>query len=157
MIRKLFTISALLFTIKSTSAQTVLEGNYIKVGTSGGIPPYRWKIDGGTFQNKDTFYNVLPGNHTITIADSKGCTRSTAVKLYTAISIATISYTTSSVTVRASNGVPITISGVSSYYYSINGGNYVFNKTSFTGLARGTYIIRARDYYGYVASVTITI
>ncbi|ESU22678.1 hypothetical protein FEDK69T_19360 [Flavobacterium enshiense DK69] len=35
---------------------------------------YLYSLDGGAFQTSNVFINVLPGTHTITIHDTKGCT-----------------------------------------------------------------------------------
>jgi hypothetical protein len=36
----------------------------------GGLGSYQYKLDAGTFQNNNVFYNVSAGNHTITVKDS---------------------------------------------------------------------------------------
>lgn len=41
----------------------------ITITAAGGIAPYTYSIDGGSFQSSGTFNNVSAGNHTITIRD----------------------------------------------------------------------------------------
>lgn len=44
------------------------------VTTSGGTAPLVYSLDGAPAQNNNTFTNVSPGTHNITVTDSYGCT-----------------------------------------------------------------------------------
>lgn len=44
------------------------------VTTSGGTAPFVYSLDGAPAQNSNTFTNVTPGTHNITVTDSYGCT-----------------------------------------------------------------------------------
>jgi gliding motility-associated-like protein len=40
---------------------------------SGGTPPYRYAIDGGTFRGSPLFANLAVGDHEVTVQDANGC------------------------------------------------------------------------------------
>lgn len=49
---------------------TNLSGGSITVNATGGIAPYTYSVDGGTFQSSNVFNGLTQGTHTITINDS---------------------------------------------------------------------------------------
>lgn len=51
------------------SCSNTAEGSII-INASGGIPPYTYSVNGGTFQSSNTFIGLTPGNKTITIKDA---------------------------------------------------------------------------------------
>ncbi len=53
----------------TASCNNVANGGIVITAT-GGITPYTYSLDGGTFQTSNTFINVAAGNHTITIRDA---------------------------------------------------------------------------------------
>jgi gliding motility-associated-like protein len=55
-----------------TASCTTSNNGAITVSASGGIAPYTYSIDGGTFQTANTFNNISVGNHTIAVKDA-GC------------------------------------------------------------------------------------
>ena len=55
--------------------QTCLETGSIDLSVSGGIPPYSYMINSGSFGPLVPNIPLLAGNYTITITDSLGCTR----------------------------------------------------------------------------------
>lgn len=52
-----------------TSSCNNTPNGSIRVTATGGIAPYSYSIDGGSFQPSGTFNNVSAGNHTISIRD----------------------------------------------------------------------------------------
>lgn len=148
---------AILLFVTSSSAQTVLVGNYIKVRATGGTPPYTYSLNGITYQTNDTFKYLTPNTYTIYIKDSRGCVKTNATKLYTPLKLFVIDKTINSIEVQGSGGVPYYTGGVYKYYYSINNGTYVLEGKVFTGLRRGTYTIRVKDSKGYITIITVII
>lgn len=50
-------------------------GNTITVTASGGVPPYRYSINGGTsFTSSNIFTNLRAGLYSVVVIDSNGCT-----------------------------------------------------------------------------------
>lgn len=52
----------------ASSCNNVANGS-VTITATGGIPPYTFRIDGGSFQSSGTFANVGAGSHTITVRD----------------------------------------------------------------------------------------
>lgn len=53
--------------------QIEVSGSTVTVSASGGIPPYRYSLDGVNFQNSPIFLNVPRGKGTVYLKDSQGC------------------------------------------------------------------------------------
>lgn len=50
-----------------------IDGTTVKIGVSGGTPPYEYSLDGVVWQSTNVFYNVPRGGHTVFVRDSKLC------------------------------------------------------------------------------------
>lgn len=50
-----------------------IDGTTVKIGVSGGTPPYQYSLDGVVWQNSNIFYNVPRGAHHVVVRDSKLC------------------------------------------------------------------------------------
>jgi len=50
-----------------------IDGTTIKVGVSGGTPPYEYSLDGILWQSSNVFTNVPRGAHNVFVRDSKMC------------------------------------------------------------------------------------
>ncbi len=50
-----------------------IDGSTVKVGVSGGTPPYEYSLDGVIWQSSNVFYNVPRGSHNVFVRDSKLC------------------------------------------------------------------------------------
>ena len=64
----------------NTPCQTPNTGS-ITATASGGVGPYMYSLDGGSFQASGTFNNVSTGNHTVAARASNNCTGSTTVNV----------------------------------------------------------------------------
>jgi hypothetical protein len=143
------------------------EGNYIKANANGGTAPFTYSIDNGSYQTKDTFFNVQPGVHTISIKDAQNCVKSSVCTLYTNLSIKAMVWNGIqyipyeqyvpkpnlflSVKLEANGGLP-------PYYYSRNSTtNYIPNKIFWNGLGKNIpYTFRVKDALGYIQTIIIT-
>lgn len=144
-------------TVAGVLTSPACTGNDAIVTAEGnkGTQPYQFSINGGAFQDSDTFENLAEGTHSITIRDARGFTATTEIKATRCIQIAS----TTIPTVCSSNTGQITVSangGTAPYYYSINGSGYRSANT-FTGLAPGDYTITVLDNVGNPGSAIVTI
>ncbi|HOE05120.1 MAG TPA: hypothetical protein PLZ52_07890, partial [Bacteroidales bacterium] len=59
----------------------------ISVTASGGTPPYLYSLNGGPAQASNVFSNLAPGNYTVVITDSKGCSETATIAIANALQI----------------------------------------------------------------------
>lgn len=50
-----------------------IDGTTVKVGVTGGTPPYQYSLDAVVWQSSNVFYNVPRGAHHVFVRDSKMC------------------------------------------------------------------------------------
>ena len=145
-------IFAIMLLMSTKCYSQEFEGGFIKVSGTGGTPPYTFLLDGGSYQLKDTFFNVNAGQHTINTKDSKNCIKTSVCTMYNVLRMVVVSNTTSSVKLSASGGKP-------PYYFSKNSTtNYVLNKTTWNGLQRNKkHTFRVKDSLGYTYYINITL
>lgn len=60
--------------VASDYCYDTVNGATLVVNASGGTPPYQYNINGGAFGSSNTFGPLTPGNYTIIVRDSFGCT-----------------------------------------------------------------------------------
>jgi len=107
----------------------------------GGIPPYQFSLNGGSFQTSNVFSNLTAGNYALTIRDAEGNLFSTNVGVAEPSVLAlSASVAGSTITATATGGTP-------AYQYSLNGGASQSSGT-FSNLAPGTYTVVATDANG---------
>lgn len=127
------------------------------VTASGGTPSYTysWTPSGGTTAGVS---NLAAGNHTVTVTDSKGCTKTAVANITTAggptLSVASqtnvncFGANTGTATVNA-------VGGTGPYSYTWTPGN--LSGASQTTLGAGTYTINVSDAGQCTGSTTLTI
>jgi len=153
--------------MSTTSYSQEFEGNFIKAKANGGTAPFTYSIDNGAYQIKDTFFNVQPGRHTISVKDAKNCIKSSVCTLYDDLKMKAFVWNGTqyipyeqyiprpnlffSVQLEAYGGKP-------PYKYSRNSTtNYIINKTFWNGLSRNIpYTFRVKDALGYIQTIIIT-
>ncbi|MCC6448460.1 MAG: gliding motility-associated C-terminal domain-containing protein [Chitinophagaceae bacterium] len=124
----------------------------------GGTPAYQFKIDGGAFGNGNTFNNLAPGNHTISVKDSKGCIVDTVITITQPLPIHFANVTIVSPGCIGNTGI-ISVGangGVAPHTFAINGGAFVANG-AFGNLPIGIYTITIKDDNGCTADTIITL
>ncbi len=130
----------------------------ISVKATGGVRPYRYSVNGGTFQADSIFSNLPAGTHTIAIKDLNSCTgyiTATLVHINTAIMAAN---TISNVSCKGGNNgsIAVTVSGgVAPYSYIWISGSSTTNSTG--NLTAGTYTLKVTDNAGCSKNFPITI
>lgn len=124
---------------------------------SMGTPPYRYSINGNTFQVSNVFNGLAAGGYTVTIRDNIGQTATTAVQI-TDAPAPQIAVNSTPALCAGNNGT-ITITGnagTAPLQYSINGTNYQ-SSTIFNTVAPGNYTAYVKDANGCIASNSITV
>ena len=149
---------------------TCTVGAGITVEGSGGVPPYRFSIDGGaTWTEAGTtgqFQDVAAGTYTIRVRDKNHCTGS----LEDIIIDAPVPLTFTAEPVACYNGdsngqIAVEVqSGNGMYQFQINGGEWrspnppTAEGYYFMELSAGTYSVRVKDSAGCIADpVTVVI
>ncbi len=135
----------------STPTATITSGTIacfngsttLTVNATGGIAPYQYSLNSGTFQSANTF-TVPAGTHTIVVRGANLCATS-------AVSITVVQPTnltaSASANVIACNGGTTTLTVISSggttpYQYSLNGGTFQLSNTFTVGIGNQTVTVR---------------
>jgi VCBS repeat-containing protein len=133
----------------------------VVVSASGGAFPFKYSLDGGSFQSSNTFTGLTAGSHSLVVTDLNNCT--TAANVFTiaqpaspvGLTITNISNVncngsaTGSLIVSGSGGTP-------GYTYSNNGSAFQSSGT-FSSLAAGIYTITVKDAKGCTTNVSAEI
>jgi Bacterial Ig-like domain (group 3)/SprB repeat len=143
------------------------DGSITVTASGGSGSGYQYSKNGGsTWQSGNSFSGLAAGGYSIEVKDGNGCLSSAATVTITSPSAVTVTEATGSHVDLTCNGnttgviVLNTATGGSGsgYQYSKDGGSTWQSGTTFSGLAAGTYQMKAEDGNGCVsASVAVTI
>ena len=125
---------------------------------NGGVPAYQYKIDGGPYGAGNNFINLAPGNHTISVMDSKGCFKDTVIIITQPLPVNFANVTVVSPGCIGNTGI-ISIGGaggVPPFTFAINGGAFVANG-AFGNLLIGTYTLTVKDNNGCTKDTIINL
>ncbi|WP_198659641.1 SprB repeat-containing protein, partial [Nubsella zeaxanthinifaciens] len=131
----------------------------ITVVASGGLQPFTYAINGGSFQLNSSFTGLSVGNYTITVRDKNNCQFTEQVQLTNLTSKLAISLSaTSPATCDALGSIKVisTTGGLAPFSYSIDGGTFS-GTTEFDQLPAGIYNIAVKDANGCTTSATAAI
>lgn len=122
----------------------------ISATANGGIAPYEYALNGGTYQSNANFSNLGAGAYTVSARDAEGTIVSNTVTLVqpTALSLSA-SAVLRTVSINASGGTG-TLS------YSLDGANFQASNV-FNDVANGTYTVTVRDANGCTKTTGITV
>ncbi|MGH2665260.1 T9SS type B sorting domain-containing protein [Flavobacterium sp.] len=136
------------------------NGATLVVSASGGVAPYTYNINGGAFQASNSFGPLTPGNYTIIVRDSFGCTVTLPVQTINAqLTLNTV--LTKDLDCTASPNAVITgtiAGGYPGYTYqvNINGGGFgaavavVGSTFTYSAAVAGTYQFQVTDTRGCI-------
>jgi gliding motility-associated-like protein len=132
----------------------------VTVAGSGGIPPYQYKLGGGSYQASGIFSTLAAGSYSVTVQDANLCTFDVSVTVTqppTGLSGSIASQTNVSCSLSTDGSLTITGSGgILPYMYSLNVGTFQVSGI-FNNLAGGNYAITVQDANLCTAAVTATI
>ena len=131
----------------------------INVMATGGTPPYTYAINNGPFGATTSFTNLGAGTYIISVLDSNNCQQDTTVVISANgnFEIQTITRNQPSCFGGSDGSIVFTVNGgVAPYQYSINLGGYQASN-SFSGLAAGSYNLRAIDASGCFVDTNISL
>jgi hypothetical protein len=142
--------AALSVTALKTNTSTCVNDGTIQVNATGGVAPYSYSINGGTYQSGNTFNGLGAATYVISVKDFKNCTGSLNVTI-NLNSIVVTATTIASTTCSSNNGQVqlFRTGGTGPYTYSLDGNTYQ-GSNSFTGKAAGTYSGFVKDFKGCV-------
>jgi SprB repeat len=133
--------------ITDASSCTAADGQ-VEVTAIGGIAPYQYAFNSGTFQASAVFSGLSAGTYPITVQDSRGCT----INLDVTVGAAGSTFNASASTTADTECFPphtgsITVSPVGGNGpYEVKFGNGAFGSAlSFTALEKGSYTLVVRD------------
>ncbi len=135
------------------------DNGKVDITALGGTPGYLYAVDSSSFNSGATISQLTPGQHTIRIKDSKGCSKDSLIEIgepsellldSVAVTDATChNYKDGALQVYSSGGTPL-------YIYSVN--NEGFNNSDlFDKLGAGTHILQVKDANDCLVDTTVTI
>lgn len=135
---------------KSISCFNGSDGS-VTVSAAGGQAPYSYSLNGGIFQDENTFSGLPPGVYSVEVKDNQGFSIVTNEVTLTAPPAISASATANLnvITVTASGGT-------GSLMYSIDGTGFQ-SGNSFPGLANGDYTVTVRDENGCTTTAEVTV
>lgn len=127
------------------------EDASIKVIVSGGLPPYDYALNGGNYQDENTFSGLAAGTYTVRVLDQLGAEVDSPT-----LTISTPAVLVLNARVRANDLTLTANGGTPPYEYRINGSPWTPNG-EFLDLANGSVVAEVRDANGCTNSTTVTI
>jgi gliding motility-associated-like protein len=152
------TIELLNSTLTATASVTNIAcgttGGSAVISASGGLAPYSYSLDGGTFSGTSGFTNLGAGQHNIKVKDALSCTYDVSVTILPApvlgpptvtITQPTCDLGTGSITITQ----PAPATGIT---YSIDGTDYTNSTGVFTSLVPAAYSVTVKNAAGCISS-----
>ena len=122
----------------------------VQVIAGGGVPPYRYNLNGEDFQTENTFLNLPSGEYTLTLLDKNDSTLTHTFHIEAPPPLQV------SATVVLNRIEVAASGGTGPLHYRLDEGDYRPEPT-FEGLANGTYLVTVRDANGCTAQTTATV
>ena len=123
------------------------ETTIITVAGIGGVWPYTFNINNGTYQSSNLFSNVSAGTYTLGVKDNNGCTATQTVSI-TQPNILSIA---------ATKGTISCYGGKTDVVISATGGSSPYTGTGTFNVEAGSYKYIVSDAKGQKDSITVTI
>ena len=121
----------------------------ISIYANAGYGPYEYSIDGGsTFQNSNSFINLVPGDYEVVINGFAGvCSYEETVTIENCTTIAVEIESSNASNVLSADGYIVIspLAGSGPYQYSLDGGQYFVDENEFYNLPVGNYNVIVQD------------
>ena len=119
---------------------------------------YTYSIDGTTFQTETTFAGLTPGDYTITVKNTDGCTSAETATINPVPNAPEVPVlaATQPDCINPLGSIEVTSPLGAEYTYSIDGTTFQ-TETTFAGLAPGDYTITVKNTDGCTSAETATI
>ena len=117
----------------------------VTVSASGGVPPYTYAADAGTYNTSNLLTGLNAGAHTIHTKDVNGCLKDTVIIITEPAKLA-ISYTLVQPLCNGGSDGSITIAasgGTTPYLFSLSSSSFS-STTLYNGLGAGTYVLHIK-------------
>lgn len=123
----------------------------IDITPLGGIPPFKYSLNGGPLQDNNTYSGLKAGDYTVVVVDAQGTTFSPSILTLSDPPKIVVSpvVNQSNVTVSASGGVP-------PFKYSVDNQPFV-NGNTFANLPNGLHTFTVKDANGCTATASATV
>ncbi len=134
-----------------------VEGNSVMLSATGGVPPYKWSIDGNVFSDSPIFTSLPNGNYMGYVQDANGCVQQVSFQI-DVVQGAGFDITDVSCTGQSDGQIVVVDveGGNGPYLYSLDSLNWQ-NEPVFEGLSAATYMVYIQDASGFVFSTTATV
>jgi hypothetical protein len=131
------------------------------LSATGGVPPYRYSLDGGSQQTSSIFSGITSGTHTFSVIDSNNCMKVITVNVAPVASqpLTLTLLSKSDLTCKGANNGKIEVmasGGRAPYQYAIKNSPYG-SSNIFTNLRPGYYRILVKDANQTVISIVVRI
>ncbi|MFL5765309.1 MAG: PKD domain-containing protein [Bacteroidia bacterium] len=147
--------------VNTTNSSCGASNGTLTIGaTTGGLAPYSYSVNGGSFSTTTSYTSLAAGTYTVIVKDANGCQFTTTATVANVAGPTAMVVNSTNATCGNSNGT-ITLGAVSGgttpYTYSVNGSPFTAT-TAYTGFGPGTFTCIVKDANGctYSTSVIIT-
>jgi hypothetical protein len=126
--------------------------------TAGGIGPYTYSLDGGSFQGFPIFSGLCAGNYILDVFDMNGCMFTDVATVFEPAQVLLTATSTDPLCGGSCDGtITATASGgTAPYQYSLNSGA-LQSSSVFTTLCAGTYSVEITDANTCTTSIPVTV
>ncbi|MTH15210.1 T9SS type A sorting domain-containing protein [Flavobacterium sp. LC2016-01] len=146
--------TALSASVNATNITCSSPTGTIKINATGGIQPYQYSLDNGTYVSSNVFENLATKNYTVKVKDAQN----TVLDFTTTVAQTTLLAVSANIEVgincpgNTTGLIKATANGgAEPYEYSIDGTNFKSNRY-FQNLGAGNYNITVKDYNGCLAT-----
>jgi len=151
-------VSSLSGTVSKTDITCTQSSGSATITPSGGLGPYQFRLNNGSYQNSNVYPSLAVGNYRVTIRDAVGCTFevnftinqvASTLNATANITNATCGLANGSVVVTATGGAP-------GYTYSLDSAAYV-TTNSFTNVSAGPHKVFVKDQAGCIFTLMFNV